>query len=70
MTQTVDIPRERRPLLLDLFCCTGGALMGYHRAGFTVHGVNIVHRPWYPFAFRQGDALTVLTRALAEAVAA
>lgn len=25
-----------RPRLLDLFCCEGGAGMGYHRAGFDV----------------------------------
>lgn len=25
--------------LLDLFCCAGGAGMGYHRAGFEVTGV-------------------------------
>jgi site-specific DNA-cytosine methylase len=24
--------------LLDLFCCQGGAGMGYHRAGFEVTG--------------------------------
>jgi len=25
-----------RPLLLDLFCCAGGAGAGYHAAGFDV----------------------------------
>ncbi|MFE2522744.1 DNA methylase [Streptomyces sp. NPDC059382] len=50
-----------RPSLLDLFCCAGGAAMGYHRAGFTVHGIDIADRsPRYPFTFRQGDALTIL----------
>ncbi|MDE0268127.1 MAG: DNA cytosine methyltransferase [Acidimicrobiaceae bacterium] len=41
--------------LLDLFCGAGGAAVGYHRAGFTVTGVDIKHQPRYPYKFIQSD---------------
>lgn len=38
---------DDRPVVLDLFCCAGGAARGYRQAGFRVHGVDNVRRPRY-----------------------
>jgi DNA (cytosine-5)-methyltransferase 1 len=46
--------------LLDLFCGVGGASVGYARAGFEVHGVDLKHGKRYPFTYLRADALAVL----------
>lgn len=56
------------PKLLDLFCCEGGASMGYHLAGFDVYGVDLFDKhsqSRYPFPSFKGDAILALVRLLA-----
>ena len=46
--------------LLDLFCGVGGASVGYARAGFEVHGVDLKRGKRYPYTYTRADVLVVL----------
>ncbi|MGB1728845.1 MAG: hypothetical protein ACPHF2_02550 [Crocinitomicaceae bacterium] len=48
--------------LLDLFCCGGGAGVGYARSGFTVTGIDIKNQPEYPYEFIECDAVEYLQK--------
>ena len=57
---TADVSKVNpRPQLLDLFCCAGGAAVGYRDAGFDVFGVDIVKQRNYPFPMLVGDVLSL-----------
>lgn len=50
--------------LLDLFCCAGGAAVGYRRAGFDVTGIDIEPQPRFPYTFIRADVLELDARFL------
>jgi DNA (cytosine-5)-methyltransferase 1 len=44
--------------VVDLYCCQGGAAMGYHHAGAThIVGHDLAAQPRFPFVFVRGSAL-------------
>lgn len=55
-------------VLLDLYCCAGGASMGYYRAalklGYKIHitGIDKDPQPNYPFKFIRADAIKYLQK--------
>ena len=60
------LPEAQKPLLLDLFCCAGGAAAGYQAAGWRVHGIDVADQPRYVGdAFILGDAISVASFLLA-----
>jgi DNA (cytosine-5)-methyltransferase 1 len=48
------------PVIIDFFCCGGGASVGFERAGFDVLGIDNEPQPHYPFEFMQMSALDAL----------
>lgn len=55
-----ELKKKGRPLLLDLYCCGGGASLGYEQAGFEVVGIDIEPQPKYKGTFIQSDAIDYL----------
>ncbi|CAM5256948.1 hypothetical protein [Streptomyces avidinii] len=69
MPHTADTRRDHnddQPLLLDPYSCGGGAAVGYHRAGFTVAGIDVIYgSDHYPSAYSEWLGDTFLTHTTA-----
>lgn len=50
----------RKPKLLDICCCAGGASEGYNLAGFEIIGIDIKAQPNYKHSFIQADAIEIM----------
>jgi len=48
---------RRRPRLLDLYSCAGGAADGYASVGFEIVGVDKDPQPRYPYPFVRADVM-------------
>lgn len=57
----------RRPLLIDWYCCEGGAAQGYYDAGWDVIGFDNKPQPRYRFPMLVCDATTVPERLIEHA---
>ena len=66
MSEANPLDRFVRPRLLDLYCCAGGAGMGYARAGFDVTGVDVMRHTRNPHPVIEADVLTLTQEWIAE----
>jgi len=59
MTEQPEAWAVKRPLrLLDLFCCAGGAAVGYEKAGFDeIVGIDHIQKKEYPHTFIKADVI-------------